>query len=187
MKKFYIILSLFLVSHMTYPAIADDLGMDDYTSGVENAWYGQKPVTDEEFEKAVTKLQDKKKGPKKKVFKGNSLNKTNENGNYMNELSERTLLLGLPVELITADGQEIPVGHYNVVGKKVKDKVYMEFRQSSSVIATVEAKETDNDFGETSINFIKLLPYDETKVKIIYGSIDFNAAAFINIKNTLSD
>ena len=187
MKKFYIILSLFFISLLTNPAVADDLGMENYTSGFENAWYGQKPVTNEEFEKAVTKLEDKKKGPKNKAFKGNNLNNGVENSNYLNELSEKTILLGLPVELITSDGEEIPVGHYNVVGKKIKNKIYIEFRQSHSVIATVEASETDSDFGETSINFVKLLPCDETKVKIIYGSVEFNAATFINVKNILSD
>jgi len=188
MKKFFIILSLFIISLSSKSALADDIGLDDYSSGIENAWYGQKPVTDESFEKTVTKLEEKKKGNKKKNFKGTSLNHVEkDNGNYMNELSDKTLLLGLPVELVTTDGQEIPVGHYNIVGKKVKNKVYLDFRQSNSIIATVEASESDSDFGESSISFVKLIPYDETKVKLIYGSIEFNASTFIKIKNELED
>ena len=186
MKKFCIIFSILLLSAATNQAIADDLGMGDTTPSVENAWYGQKQITDEDFEKTIKKFEDKKKGAKKK-FKGQSLNKEQPNENYLNELNDKTLLLTLPVELTTKDGQEIPTGHYRVICRKEKNKIYMDFKQSNSLIATVEAVETENDFGEATINFVKLRPYDETKVKIIYGSIDFNAATFINIKNSLTD
>ena len=186
MKKLYVVLTLLIMSCVANQAIADDLGMGDATPTVENAWYGQKQITDEDFEKTITKLKEKKKGAQKK-FKGQSLNKEQANENYLNELSDKTLLLTLPVELMTPEGQEIPTGHYRVVCRKEKNKIYMDFRQSHSLIATVEALETDNDFGETAINFVKLRPYSETKIKVIYGSIDFNAATLIDIKDGLSD
>lgn len=186
MKKYYIILTLLIITYSANQVFADDLGMGDSTPLVENAWYGQKQITDEEFEKTITKLKEKKKGAPKK-FKGQSLNKEQGNENYLDEISDKTLLLTLPVELITPDGQEISTGHYRVSCRKEKNKIYMDFRQSHSLIATVEAVETDSDFGETTINFVKLRPYSETKVKVIYGSIDFNAATLIDIKNGLSD
>lgn len=189
MKKFYIIFALLIFTYVANQAFADDLGMNDSVPTVENAWYGQKPVTDEEFEKTITKLHEKKNKKKNKSkMKGQSLNKVEEvPGNYMNEISDKNLLLTLPLELTTPDGQDIPIGHYNVVGRKDRNKVYLDFRQSHSLIATVEARESESDFGESTINFVKLLPYDETKVKLIYGSLDFNAATFLNIKNNLSD
>jgi len=188
MKKFYTIFIIAVISLCAKSVLADDIGLNDNAASVENAWYGQKPVTDEDFEKTITKLKEKKKGGKKKPFKGQTLNHAEEDGGQaLTEMTDKTLLLGLPVDLITNDGQEIPVGHYNIVGKKVKGKVYMEFRQSSSLVATVEANESDSDFGESTINFIKLIPYSESKIKLIYGSIEFNAVTYINIKNNLSD
>lgn len=186
MKKFYVILILFIILSASKQALADDLGMNEASSSVENAWYGQKQITDEDFEKTLTKLEEKKKKSKQKKLKGKSLTQEDYTPNHLNELTDKNLLLSLPVDLLTINGEAIPVGHYNIVGKKVKEKVYLEFRQSHSVVATVEALETEQDFGESAINFVKLLPYNETKVKIIYGSLEFNAATFINIKNGLN-
>lgn len=79
------------------------------------------------------------------------------------------------------------MGHYKIVGEKINDKVFLDFYQSSTLVAKVPATETSNDFNEMAINFVKLLPYNEKRVKIIFGSMDFNAYTFIQIKNEISD
>ena len=187
MKKFLFILVLFSI--IVPRAFADDIGLGDYTSGVENAWNGQKQFTDEDFEKTVKKLEEKKNRNKIKKIKGKSLQYNNKYDSPPSEPSEMlkdNILLSLPVNLITIDNQEIPVGHYNVFGKKVKGKVYLEFKQAYSTVATVEAVETNNDFEQSTINFVKILPYDENHVKLIFGSMDFNAYTFIPIENGIS-
>lgn len=61
------------------------------------------------------------------------------------------------------------------------------FYQSSTLVAHVPAIETQSDFDQKSINFVQLLPYNEQRIKIIYGSMDFNAYTFIRIKAEISD
>ncbi|HNW26450.1 MAG TPA: hypothetical protein PLG15_04010 [Candidatus Gastranaerophilaceae bacterium] len=181
---------LFLFFSSTLPVFCDDLGLGDYSQGIDNAWYGQKQITDEQFEKTLKAVQDKKNKKKnKKKLKGQSLNKyeegleSSETEDKFKDVFENNAVIGLPVNLVTLEGVQIPVGHYNISGKKINKKVYLNFYQGDLNVASVEATETTNDFGQTSINFAKIIPCDDTKIKIIYGSVDFNAYAYIPIEN----
>lgn len=194
MKKifFIIIVVIFMITNL--PTLADELndtnGIDDilrYTNSVDNAFNGQKKITDEEFQKTLAQVKAKqKKGKKNKPFKGNNFNEEN-NGGYIQETADKNLLLSVPVELTNGDGADITVGHYKIVGKKLDNSVYLDFYQSSTLIARVPAIETESDFGQSTKNFVKLVPYNEQRVEIIYGSMDFNAYTFVKIKQILSD
>lgn len=197
MKKIFIILFLLIFSSVFLPALADDdidsssfSDVMQYTTPVENAFAGQKKITDEEFDKVYKEVkakQDKKKrGKKTKPLKGKNFNDEN-NGTYIKDTADKNLILRVPLELINGDGTDIPIGHYKIVGEKNNDQVYLDFYQSSTLIAKVPAIPTDSDFGQNGINFVQIIPYDEQRIKIIYGSIDFNAYTFIKIKNEISD
>jgi len=195
MKKIYIILAFLFIS-IAAPVFADDTqdmsfdnidGASRYSSTMDNAFMGQKKVTDEEFQKALTQAKSRKKVKRKdRPMKGKSFNEEN-NGGYLKETAENNLLLSLPIELITVENVQIPIGHYKIVGKKDGNKVYLEFYQSYTLVAKVPATETKNDFDQPTISFVKLIPYNENNVQVIYGSIDFNAYTFIKIKNEISD
>lgn len=192
MKKILFIF-LFLICFSSTKVLAEDLdsgGIDDvmkYTSDVENAFMGQKKITDEDFQKALQEVKGKQKHKKKdKQLKGKSLNEEN-NGGYIKETADQNIVLLLPVELTSDDGAEIPVGHYKIVGTKLNGNTYLDFYQSATLIARLPAMETNSDFDETDINFVKLLPYNDKRVKLIYGSMDFNAYTFIRIKKEISD
>lgn len=190
MKKILLFLTIICVIY-ALPVLADDAGyggigdsMKD-TNGVENAFNGQKPITDEEFQKTLDKLKAKQnKG--KKLFKGKNVNEENS-GTYLDETTAKVTVLSVPLDLVNGDGAEIPVGHYKIVGVKEKNDVYLDFYQSAMRIARVPAIETNNDFKENNINFVKLMPYNSQRVEIIYGSIDFNAYTFIRIRDEISD
>lgn len=199
MKKILIILMCLLLN-LSVPAFAvGDSDMDDagslggiednfkYSDTIDTAIARQKNVTDEEFEKTLAKVKAKKKKKKQdRPFKGKSFNEEN-NGQYLTETAEKNLLLSLPVELNNVDGTDIPIGHYKIVGKKINNDVYLDFYQAYTLVARVPAIETKNDFDEMALNFVKLIPYNEQKVKVIYGSMDFNAYSFINLKQEISD
>ena len=59
--------------------------------------------------------------------------------------------------------------------------VYLKLYQAHNVIAKIPATETNDDFNEPTINFVKLLPHGDNHVQIIYGGIDFNAYTVIDI------
>lgn len=192
MKKILIALMIICLMRVL-PVMAED-GSEGFggigdsmkdTAGVENAFNGQKPITDEEFQKTLDKIKAKQnKG--KKLFKGKNVNEENS-GTYLDETTAKVTVLSVPFDLVNGDGAEIPVGHYKIVGKKEKNDIYLEFYQSSQLVAKVPAIETNKDFNQNDINYVKLLPYNSQRVEVIYGSIDFNAYTFIRIKNEISD
>lgn len=191
MKKICIILLALILTLISANTVFADADIEFDTGGgvdalnkynPEDAWNGQKKITDEEFESTMKRLEAKKKKNKKKKFKGTSL-KEEDNSEFLAETAEKSVLLLLPVTLMTNDGTAIPVGHYKVVGSKEKGKIYFDFYQAHYRIARVEGIETENDFGQPTVNFMQILPYDDDRIRIIYGSMDFNAYAFINVNN----
>lgn len=187
MKKIFFVLLLIIFFNCFIPVFADDdsgSGIDSIRNNqnLEDTFSREKPVTDEEFQKAIDFLK-KKKGIKTKPFKGQYMNDENS-GEYLKDTADKNIILTLPVTLMNNDGNEIPIGHYKVVGEKADGKVYIDFYQTYTCIAKVPATETEDDFNEQAINFVKMVPYNDKLVKIIFGSMDFNAYTFIRIKPT---
>ncbi len=186
-RPFLFIILIFLLS---LPVSADD-GWEDF-SGIDHAWDGQKSITNKEFEEAIDTLEgnQKKKEAKqrKKLIKkigggGTSLHsdlspdseilnlaplKKNEDGN----------LLSIPVSLVI-DNVTLDKGFYKIIGQKEDNgDIYLLFYQSQYFKGKLKASLTEDDYGEEYIDFVKLIPYNDKYVKIIYGSLDFNAYAY---------
>lgn len=49
-------------------------------------------------------------------------------------------------------------------------------------MAQFPAIETTDDFDEDTITFAKWIPEGENKIKVIFGSMDFNAYTIIDLK-----
>ena len=169
---------------------------DDFTN-VDRMWDGQKSITNQEFDQVVEKLEEKgklqeekkQKKKRKKLFGGGSTLHTelNPDNNVMEIESidkEEDLVLNSPVQLIIGKNL-LEKGFYKVVGERSSDdkKLYVNFYQSQFLKAKVQVVETEDDYGEENINFVKILPYNDSFVKLIFGSIDFNAYAYIPYLN----
>jgi len=196
MKRFFVYLFLLILPCAV--AYADDF-FDNY-AGVDNAWDGQRAITNKEFEEAINVLEgDKKKKEekkrKKKVKKisggGTSLHNVLDPKSEILSQDEikpddknQGQLLNIPLSLYIGN-KSIESGYYNVYGERDKNdrNVYLSFYQAHDFIGKVPAYVTEDDYNSDSINFVKLIPYNENFVKIIYGSLDFNAYAFVQISN----
>ncbi len=196
MKKSAVIL-VFLSFLIMPQAMPEDFSSNNAV--IEHAWDGQKPITDAEFEKAINTLTEKQKkkeekAKKKKIKKisggGTSLHKGLE---PMSEISAQEALkekgefdgqlLNMPVDFIV-DGKVLERGYYNVFGEKDKNgDVYLSFYQAHYFKGKVKAKTTNNDFGDELLDFVKIEPYNEDYIRIMYGSLDFNAYAYLRCKN----
>ena len=173
MKKYFaLLISIFLLSG---GSVADDLWDNFGDSNV----YGQTPVSEQEFEKALQIRQGKKKKDKN-IPKGESYSQSNETEILTNTTSELPVLL-VPLPLKVKEGYTIPIGHYQVEGEKTEDgDVFIKLYQAHDVIAKIPAEETDDDFGEENISFVKLKPHGDYHVEILFGGLDFNAFAIID-------
>ena len=136
-------------------------------------------MSDQEFEKALESKKGKKKRDKN-IPKGENFSKSNETEQLSSTTKEPQILL-IPLNLKTFNNLIIPIGHYEVEGVKENGNVYLKLYQAHNVIAKIPATETNDDFNEPTINFVKLLPHGENHVQIIYGGIDFNAYSIIDI------
>lgn len=173
-KILSLIFILFFTSNL---AIADGDLWDNF--GDQNV-YGQQAVSEQDFQKALdSKKQKQKKKKDKNIPKGESFSQSNETEALSNTTKELPILL-IPLSLKVGDGI-IPVGHYQVEGKKENGQTFLILYQGHTVIVKLPAEETNDDFGEPSINFVKLLPHGDYHVQIIYGCLDFNAYSVIDI------
>lgn len=184
-----LILLLFLI--MAVPVFADE--WDDF-GAVERMWDGQKSITNKEFEEVMDAIQapqkqKEEKQKKKKIKKisggGNTLHKDLNVENKINEIpdlkskAEEGVLVNIPVRLILGDNF-LEKGFYKVLARRDDDKkIYVSFYQSQFFKGEIEVTETDDDFGEDKIDFAKLLPYNKSFMRMIFGSLDFNAYAYI--------
>ncbi len=175
MKKFFITLSTIIITANC--VFADGDLWDNF--GDTNT-YGQQAVTEQDFEKALNSKQKKKKRDKN-IPKGESFSQSNETDSIKNTTNEPQILL-IPISLKIKEDYIIPVGHYEVKGEKKDGEVFLNLYQAHDLIAKLPAEETNDDFGEETINFVKLLPHGDYHVEIIYGGIDFNAYSIIDIE-----
>lgn len=165
---------------------------DDY-SGLDRLWDGQKSITNKEFEDVMNVLEEKKnkksaKQKKKQIKKigggGTSLHNELNPDKEIKELAplkknEEEHLLNIPVNII-ADETPLEKGFYRVIGEKDKDgNIYLMFYQSQFLKGKIKAIETNDDYDENNLNFVKLIPYNDDFVQILFGSLDFNAYAFV--------
>ena len=191
MKKFFVlIISLFVLFGI--PEVNAE-SWDDFAD-LDRAWDGQKTITNKEFEDVMDALQAKTKKKearqrKRKIRKisggGNSLHDELNPDKTIPELQSlkpesEELLINLPVNLII-DGKVLDKGYYNVTAERDKNdkKIYINFYQSHYLIAKVEATETEDDYGEEKVDFAEIKGYNNSHVKLVFGSIDFNAFVYI--------
>ena len=187
-KVLFLIFSLFFITSSV--VLADDDLWGNY--GDINFYNPPKQtaVSDEQFNKTVETVKEKQNAkffnklfsnePKK--LKGESFQQSNET-ELISDIQKETPVLMIPYELKDLNGETVPVGHYQTVFEKDKNGfVTLKLYQAHYMVAQFPAEETDEDVYDDHINYVKLDDYDEKYIKIIFGSMDFNAIAFIEKK-----
>lgn len=189
MKRVLLILISILISSAG-TVLADESDLWDNFGDV-NFYNTEKntAVSDEQFDETVNKIKEKQKnsglfnfnkGPKK--MKGASYQESNET-ELIKQMTQDTPVLMIPCELVTSEGKVVPIGHYQVeFVKDENDFVKMKLYQAHYVIAEVPAVETEEDLYDEHLNYLTLDDYEGDRVKINYGSMDFNAFAIVNKK-----
>ena len=181
-NKLTCLLSILMIFSSAVFADEFDGGKDwSSLSNVENAWDGQKIIKNSEYEAIVNELEKRKNAKKIRAEKkaGQILmeHKGGAESDFLSKFDEQYPLLNLTVP-INAGDTIIPVGHYKVVGTKVNGKVYLNLCQAYNVVGKIPAIETEDDFNEEEINFVKIEDVGNNVLKFIYGSMKFNAYAY---------
>ena len=181
-----------IISMFALPICAEEVDWSKYDN-IDNAWDGQKVITNKQFEETMNALEatkNKKMNRQKekaiRKLKGSSLHdnmdahKDNIESQTPLEEAEECQVINIPVNFVS-NGKIIDCGFYKVVGEKKDDGVYLELYQAHNLIARIKARETQDDFDQEFIQFVKLIPDTDTRMKLIFGSVAFNAYTYINI------
>ena len=133
MKRFVIFVLLLLISFVNVNcALADDVDLpatgdlwDNWNTGADDGREA-KPVTDEQFDKAIEQVDKKVNkwknwAQKRKLPKGEEFSQSNEtemiNDTYNNQAPILPVLC-VPVNLAIGE-DTLPVGHYQIKGEKI--------------------------------------------------------------------
>lgn len=189
MRKY---IGLFLVICMVsaLPAFAEDDGLwDNYGTNIQQS-KNPRFVSDEEFNDAIEKInkQDRVKKWMKRLTgtnlpKGSQFTQANESEEISKTSGDKADLpvLSLPVE-IDVNGDAIPVGHYQVKGDVKEGNAVLSLYQAHELIAQIPARVTNDDYDREEILFADWVSVDDDRIKIIYGSLNFNAYAILPLK-----
>ena len=189
MKKLSVLFILFCLLSII-PVLAEDDGLwDSYGSNIQN--YGeQRYVGDDEFNEAIEKINKQDRVKKwMKILQGTNLPKgskftqANESEEINHTAGDKADLpvVTLPVEISVGEGV-IPVGHYQVKGETNDGNAVLSLYQAHTLIAKIPAKITEDDFNREELLFADWVSESDNQIKLIYGSLDFNAYAVLNIK-----
>lgn len=183
-KKFICLLSIYMIFSLAVSADEITSSTDWGTlSGAENAWDGQKIIKPGDYDAVVNELEKRKNAKKIKADKkaGQALMKGTESSehDFLSNFIEQYPLLNLTVPIKTSAG-EIPTGHYKVIGVKKNGKVIINLCQAYDVVGKIPAIETEDDFNAEEINFVKIEPVTDNVLKLMYGSMNFNAYTYLN-------
>ncbi len=121
-----------------------------------------KPVTDEEFDKAIDQVdrkvnKRKYKQQKRNIPKGEEFSQSNETELINSEHGDKDSLpvISLPVHIVVGEDY-VPVGHYQVKGERLEDgTLVLKLYQAHDLLAQFPAVETNEDFDEDTISFAK--------------------------------
>lgn len=170
------------------------------TNKIDYALMQQKAVTDDEFNKTVHELRERRKKSKFKFFwqkgdEGNPLIKPSflpqnapptidvESLVPVQDLVKDSPTIMVPTDVITEDGVNVPTGFYRLSIEQVRDNIYnLVLTQGSNVVARVNAYQTDEEFSPNELNFAKAI-FLSDQVKLIYGSLDLNLEGYLKVKN----
>lgn len=184
MKKLItIIFSLFIFTNCVCAEDFDFGGSGDlwdkFNSQLNPLSKDQKAVSDEQFNSIVEKLKQKRQKKPKKM-KGDSIQQSNETEEIVKTL-ETLPIVSVAIPLKLSDDAILPEGHYQVKGEMTDGKPHIKLYQAHFLMADFPATETKDDFGEPELDFARLIDYNNDQLKLIFGSIDFNAYTIIDI------
>ena len=190
MKKSFIFILLFCFLSTSF-VLADS--WEDF-SNLDKTWEDQKTVPNSDYEEVVNALEEKKDAveqkKKKKKFKklfsggGTTLHKEIKSDGKLKDIpdiksKEDGVLTNVFVDLLI-DGKVLEKGFYKIIAERDEHKkIHVKFYQSQFLKGEIIAEETNDDFGQETIDFAKVLPCNQQFVKLIFGSIDFNAYAYV--------
>ena len=162
---------------------------DVFNAGFEN----QEAVSDTKLKKVIDQLKERSLSKKQKKIRAevNPLSPSSdmehlkdftESQDPDNQLSQ-TLTVMIPVFAYNYEGKSVSPGYYKLSCHKVaKDEYVLELSQGNQKILTVPAQQTNQDLEQDTISFCDAEIIDDSRIRLMYGSIDLNLVGYLYFK-----
>ncbi len=198
MRKIFIILfsALILLNTFEQAFAKDASSSSDWgeNSSVFNSGFeDQKPVTDSTVQKTIEQLKQNSLSRKQKKLQKevNPLSPMSDFEHLKDfamsqspdeELSQ-TLTVMIPTFAYSYDGEVIPPGYYKLSCRRIsKDEYVLDLSQGTHLVLSLKAEQTEQDLEQDSISFCNAEIVNEKQIRLMYGSIDLNLAAYLYLK-----
>ena len=159
---------------------------------LDKPWENQREFSNQKYDQVIEALEQKKekqeKKKRKKLFKkisggGTSLHEELNPDNDIQEIDTFTkkedLLLNVPVSVVLGNNLLEP-GYYKILAERDENKnIVIKFYQSQFFKGSIVATETEDDFEQEKIDFVNIYKFNDSFMKLIFGSLDYNAYAYI--------
>lgn len=195
MKRIFTILFLILIFSVSTtfaeenkdtPTKTWSENQDVFNKGFEN----QEAVSDSKFKKMIEQLKERSLTRKQRKIRNevkplspsideDHLKTFAQSQDPEDQLSQ-TLTVTIPVEAFDQTGKKIAPGYYKLSCRKLSENLYvLDLSQGTQRILTVEAKQTQQDLEQETIQFCKAEVIENNRIRLMYGSIDLNLVGYL--------
>ncbi len=192
MRYFILILSLFFFAMPSFASLDDNLDYDF----INNAFQGQKPVTNQEFENVMKQYEKPKEGFFTKVYKFFDKDKVKYDEAFktryespdnqplrIKDIPEEKPTVLISTNAVDSFGNIVAAGYYQVLFKEEEGKYYIELLQgANNKIAKLKAKKIDEDECAETIVYGRAQALDNGYIKVIYSNLDLTLLGFLKVK-----
>ena len=78
------------------------------------------------------------------------------------------------------NGKTISPGYYKLSCRKLAEDLFvLDLSQGTTRVLTIEAKQTQQDLEQETIQFCKAEIIDNNRIRLMYGSIDLNLVGYL--------
>ncbi len=186
--NFIFFFTLFI--YFTNISAADDSLQNENSSVFNQGFSNQKQITDSEFKKTVKQMKERSLTKKQKKIRAQvqpispaideeHLKHFTQSQDPDNELSQ-TLTVMIPVKAFNEEGKCIQPGYYKLSCRRIsKNNYVLDLSQGTKRILTVQAKQTQQDLEQETIQFCNAEIISGGRIRLMYGSIDLNLAGYL--------
>ncbi len=196
MKK--LLTTLFVLSIVSAALAAEDSMLDMDVDFIDNPFGNQKPVTQQQFDEAVDRVKNQRKGLILKfkdflnrnkpendpVLKNYKSDVSGEMGNMTaKEINDSKPNVVLSSAIIDSYGKIIPEGHYQVVFSDRDNFKSISFMQGAKLYGTLRAIDTTDNWESNQIIYARILYPTPSVARVIFSNLDVCVEGLARVAN----
>ena len=196
MKKIFSIIIILFIGACAIASEDKTKGTEVFgenTSVFNKGFENQQAVTDTKLKKTIDQMKERALSRKQRKVRNevkplspvsdeDHLRKFAKEQDIDDQLSQ-SLTVSIPVNAYNEEGQYLSPGYYKLSCRKIYENEYiLDLSQGTTRIMSIPAKQTKQDLERESIQFCEAEIIDDSRIRLMYGSIDLNLVGYLYFK-----